>query len=83
MLVRRVPPLYPSAALSLRLEGAVVLKATIGEDGKVRDVSAVSGHPALTRAAIDAVREWRYRPYLLNGKPVPMQTQITINFKRP
>src|SRR5581483_5195548 len=76
VLVRRVPPIYPAAALPLRLEGAVVLKATIGQDGRVRNVSAVSGHPALTRAAIAAVKEWRYKPYLLNGKPVPMQTEI-------
>ncbi|HZP62989.1 MAG TPA: TonB family protein [Terriglobales bacterium] len=83
VLVRRVPPIYPAAALPLRLEGAVVLKATIGQDGRVRNVSAVSGHPALTRAAIAAVKEWRYKPYLLNGKPVPMQTEITVNFKQP
>jgi TonB family protein len=83
VLVRRVPPIYPQTAIPLRLEGAVVLRATISEDGKVRDVSAVSGHPMLAHAALDAVRQWRYKPYRLNGKPVPMQTEITINFKLP
>jgi protein TonB len=81
--IRKVAPVYPQTAVPLRLEGAVVLRALITEDGKVRDVSVVSGHPMLVRAAIDAVKKWRYRPYLLNGKPVQMPTQITVNFKMP
>ena len=67
----------------MRLEGAVVLQAVIAEDGKVKDLKVISGHPTLAQAAMDAVRQWRYRPYQLNGKPVAMQTQITINFKLP
>ena len=81
--IRKVAPVYPPNAVPMRLEGSVVLRAMITEQGKVRDVSVVSGHPMLVRAAIDAVQQWRYRPYLLNGKPVQMPTQITVNFKLP
>lgn len=81
VLIHRVQPIYPVEALPSRLEGAVVLQATIAENGNVRDLKIVSGHPTLARAAADAVSQWRYRPYLLNGKPIAMQTQITITFK--
>ena len=76
-------PIYPRQALSLRLEGPVVLEAIVSENGRLENIKAVSGHSLLARAAIDAVRQWRYRPYLLNGKPVRMQTKITVNFKMP
>jgi protein TonB len=81
VLIHRVQPVYPVEALPSRLEGAVVLAATITADGKVKDLKVVSGHPLLARAATDAVSQWRYRPYMLNGKPTAMQTQITITFK--
>jgi len=67
----------------LRLKGTVVLQATIGEKGKVDDLKVVSGPPLLTAAAMDAVRQWRYSPFLLNGKPVKMQKEITISFQAP
>ena len=60
--------------------GTVVLQAVIGKDGTVQDVHALSGHPMLTQAAVDAVRKWRYKPYYLNGAPVEADTQINLNF---
>jgi len=83
VLERRVNPTYPSQALSTRLQGSVVLRAMIAEDGSVHDLKVVSGQPVLARAAADAVRQWRYRPYRLDGTPVRMQTQITVDFKLP
>jgi TonB family protein len=82
-LVRQVRPVYPPQALRLHLSGSVVLQTTIAEDGTIRDLRVVSGYPLLARAAVDAVHQWRYRPYLLNGKPTSLQTNITINFKLP
>lgn len=82
-LIHKVQPIYPPQALPMRLEGPVVLEATITEEGNVQDLSVVSGNPTLARAALDAVRQWQYRPYLLNGKPVRMPTQITVTFKVP
>ena len=82
-LQHRVLPEYPAQARSLRLEGPVVLEAMVMEDGSVHDIKLVSGHPTLARAALDAVRQWRYQPYRLNGKPVAMRTEITIKFKLP
>jgi TonB family protein len=83
VLEHQVAPIYPRQALPLRIEGPVVLDATVNENGLLEDVKLVSGHALLAQAAIDAVRQWRYRPYLLNGKPVRMQTKITVNFKMP
>lgn len=83
VLEHQVAPIYPRQALPLRIEGPVVLDATVNENGLLEDVKVVSGHALLAQAAIDAVRQWRYRPYLLNGKPVRMQTKITVNFKMP
>ena len=79
----RVKPTYPSQALTMRLQGPVVLRAMIAEDGSVHDLKVVSGQPVLVRAALDAVRQWRYRPYRLDGTPVRMQTEITVDFKLP
>jgi TonB family protein len=82
-LEHQVTPTYPRQALPLRIEGPVVLDATVSENGLLENVKVVSGHALLAQAAIEAVRQWRYRPYLLNGKPVRMQTKITVNFKMP
>src|SRR5438309_10423733 len=82
-LQHRVLPEYPAQARTLRLEGPVVLEAMVMEDGSVHDLKVVSGHPTLAHAALDAVRQWRYQPYRLNGKPVAMRTEITIKFKLP
>lgn len=80
-LIRKVQPIYPPAARTQRLEGAVVLEATIAEDGSTQDLKVISGLPVLAQAATAAVRQWHYRPSLLNGKPVAVQKQITIVFK--
>jgi len=79
-LVYDVAPKYPPEAGRERIEGIVVLMAVIGKDGTVRDVRVESGLPLLAQAAIEAVKQWRYRPYLLNGEPGEIDSQITINF---
>lgn len=79
-LIHDVAPQYPPEAGRARIEGTVVLMAAIGKDGSVQDVRVESGLPLLAQAAIDAVKQWRYRPYLLNGEPVEVDSRITINF---
>ncbi len=79
-LIHDVAPQYPPEAGRARIEGAVVLMAVIGKDGSVEDVRVESGLPILAQAAVDAVKQWRYRPYLLNGEPVEVDSRITINF---
>ena len=79
-LVHDVPPQYPPEAGRDRIEGTVVLLAVIGTDGTVKDVQVESGPSVLAQAAIDAVKQWRYKPYLLNGVPVEINSRITINF---
>ena len=83
VLVHKVQPVYPAPARSLRLEGDVIVEATITEQGQLEDLKLVSGHPFLAGAAIDAVGQWRYTPFMLNGKPVRKQTRITISFVAP
>jgi protein TonB len=83
LLIKRVQPRYPQNALSMRIQGAVQLEATINKEGNIGNLKVVSGDPVLARAATDAVRQWRYKPYYLNGEPVDIETQITINFKLP
>ena len=79
-LIHKVLPEYPIVAKQIHLEGAVVLMATVGKDGRVEHVQAMSGPPLLVRPAMIAVEQWQYRPYLLNQEPVVVQTQITVNF---
>jgi len=79
-LVRRVQPTYPSMAKIARVQGEVVLAATISKSGTIEDLHLLKGHPLLVGAAVEAVRQWRYRPYILNGEPVEVETQITVNF---
>jgi len=79
-LIHDVAPTYPLEAGRARIEGPVVLMAVIGKDGSVQDVRVESGLPLLAQAAIDAVKQWRYRPYLVNGEPVEVDSRITINF---
>jgi len=79
-LIHDVPPQYPPEAGRARLEGPVVLMAVIGQDGSVKDVRVESGLPILAQAAIDAVKQWRYKPYLIDGEPVEVDSRITINF---
>jgi len=83
LVLKKVSPDYPAQARQLRIEGTVQLEATIAKDGKVSNIKAVSGHPILARAAIEAVKQWKYKPYLLNGQPVEIETQIAVNFKLP
>ena len=83
LLLKKVQPIYPKNALFMRVEGSVELVATISKTGDISHVKVVSGDSQLTRAATDAVKQWKYKPYLLNGEPVEIQTQITINFKLP
>lgn len=80
MLIRRVEPAYPALARAARISGNVVLKAIINREGAIQDLQLVSGHPMLVPSAVDAVRQWRYRPYLLNGQPVEVETTITVIF---
>jgi periplasmic protein TonB len=79
-LIHDVAPTYPPEAGRARIEGTVVLLAVIAKDGTVRDVRVERGLPVLAQAAIDAVKQWRYKPYLLNGEPIEVDSQITINF---
>jgi protein TonB len=79
-LIHDVTPQYPPEAGRARLEGTVLLMAVIGKDGSVKDVRVESGLPILAQAAIDAVRQWRYKPYLIDGQPVEVDSRITINF---
>jgi periplasmic protein TonB len=79
-LIRRVDPVYPPLARAARIQGPVVLAATISKAGTIDNLHALSGPPMLVRAAIDAVSQWRYRPYILNSEPIEVETQITVNF---
>ncbi len=83
LVVRKVAPAYSSMALQLHKEGSVELMATISKDGSVTGVKVLSGDLMLANSAVEAVKQWKYRPYLLNGEPVEIQTQITVNFKLP
>lgn len=80
MIVQQVKPQYPTIAVQARIQGTVVLQAVIGKDGRVENLRLISGHPMLAPAAIEAVKQWRYRPYLLNGEPVEVDTTINVNF---
>jgi TonB family protein len=80
LIVKKVPPEYPEAAKKAGIQGQVVLRAIIGKNGDVENLQIVSGHPQLAPAAIEAVKQWKYRPYLQEGKPVEVETEITINF---
>lgn len=82
-LVRKVEPVYPHIAVAAGISGTVKLHALIGTDGAVEDLNVVSGHPLLAQAALDAVRQWRYRPYVLNGHPIEVETFITVVFHKP
>ncbi|HTV64656.1 MAG TPA: TonB family protein [Bryocella sp.] len=80
LLVHKVQPQYPPLARQARIQGVVVLQALIGKDGNIQNLHVVSGHPMLTNAALEAVKEWKYKPYYLNGEPVEVETTINVNF---
>jgi TonB family protein len=83
LLIKKVQPTYPRNAMAVRLEGSVELLATISKTGDISHIKVQSGDSLLAKAATDAVKQWKYKPYLLNGEPVEIQTQVTINFKLP
>ena len=79
-ILRQVPPVYPDLARIMRISGQVRLEAIIAKNGKIENLQVLSGHPLLVRAALEAVRQWVYRPTLLNGDPVEVVTLIDVNF---
>jgi protein TonB len=81
LLIKKVQPQYPQAALAVHAQGSVQIEATVNKEGSVINPKVLSGDPILGHAALEAVRQWRYKPYYLDGQPVEIQTQITINFK--
>lgn len=83
LLIKKVQPQYPQNARAMRIEGPVQMQALIDKEGKITNVKVVKGQPVLARAAVDAVRQWRYKPYYLDGQPVEIQTEITVMFKLP
>lgn len=83
LLIKKVQPVYPPNAKTMRLEGPVEMEAVIDREGKITNLKVLKGQPVLARAAVDAVRQWRYKPYYLDGEPVEIQTQITVVFKMP
>ena len=80
LLIRKIQPNYPPLARQARIQGTVLLQAEISKDGTIENLRLISGHPMLAPAAIEAVKQWRYKPYILNGEPVEVETQITVNF---
>lgn len=79
-LISKVPPEYPAVPKRARIQGTVVLRIDVDKEGNVSNIQLISGHPLLAPAAIDAVKQWKYKPYLLNGKPVEVETQVRVNF---
>ena len=80
-ILHKVPPRYPLEAKQKNITGDVILGFTIDRSGNVTGLKIISGHPLLAPAAVDAVRQWKYRPYLLNGEPVDVETTARISFR--
>ena len=83
LITQTVNPMYPTEALSQKLQGPVVLQLSVGRDGTVQDLKLVRGYFVLGKAAIAAVKQWRFKPYIVNGRAMETQTVITINFSYP
>jgi TonB family protein len=81
-LIHKIVPEYPLKAKENHIQGEVQLRIIIDKQGQVIDLKTVSGHPDLVPAATDAVKQWRYKPYLLNGEPVEVETTVTVNFNQ-
>ncbi len=79
-VVGGVPGGVPGGSMEARIQGVVVLQAQISKEGNIENLQLISGHPMLAPAAIEAVKQWKYRPYLLNGEPVEVDTQVQVNF---
>jgi TonB family protein len=80
LLVTKVPPTYPPMARQARIQGTVILQVQLNKSGDVENIQLVSGHPVLAPAAVEAVKQWKYKPYLLNGEPIAVETTVTVNF---
>jgi protein TonB len=80
LLIKKVEPEYPQEARDKHIQGAVILQVKISEAGDVKDARLISGHPLLAPPAIEAVKQWKYKPYLLNGEPVQVETRVTVDF---
>jgi protein TonB len=80
LLIQQVKPIYPPIAKAARQSGTVVLQATISKTGTIEGLHVISGNAMLQQAALDAVRNWRYKPYMLNGEPVEVDTTINVVF---
>jgi TonB family protein len=80
LLITEITPAYPPLARQAHIQGMVVIDADISRDGNVENLKATSGHPLLIPAAIDAVKKWKYKPYIVNGEPTAVNTQISVNF---
>ena len=80
LLLRKATPVYPPLAKSSRVSGTVVIRATISKTGAIEDVRVLSGSQMLRQAALDAVKTWRYRPYMLNNQPVEVETTVDVIF---
>jgi protein TonB len=80
LLLKQVKPNYPQLARTARIQGAVLLQAEISKSGDIQNLRVISGHPMLIQSALEAVKQWKYRPYFLNGEPVEVETQIQVNF---
>jgi protein TonB len=83
LVLEKVQPSYPTSALQAGLQGPVVLQANIGRDGTVHDLKLLNGSLLLGQAAYQAVKQWRYKPYFLNGHAVEAQTLVTVDFRLP
>ena len=79
-LIKRVKPAYPLAAFARKLQGQVIVKIVVSETGDVESADIVSGNPVLTRSALDAVKKWKFNPFIKNGKPAKASTQLTFDF---
>jgi protein TonB len=80
LLIKKIQPAYPPLARQARIQGKVLLQAEISKDGTIENLRLISGHPMLAPSAIEAVKQWRYKPYMLNGEPVAVETQVEVNF---
>jgi periplasmic protein TonB len=81
LLIQKIEPTYPTIARQARIQGDVVLKAIVSKEGNITELELVSGHPMLAPAAIEAVKNWHYRPFLLNGEPIEVETLVTVMFR--
>ncbi len=83
LVLKKVQPKYPTQAMQLRIQGTVQLQATVTKEGDIKNLKVLSGDGLLSHAAVDAVKQWKYKPYYLNSEPVEIETQIVVNFKLP